>query len=424
MRCKAILAVVFALAVAACGGGGGGGTSPSAGSPLLATTVTAVATTAPSGQNAQTSPKKTAFLGAFFRAEGPPPFGVFSALSPSIEPSPYPLPGAANYCTSIAANGVSISSGNLVDPVKLNNIVALGVRWVRTGPAPFFDDLSHILGNGQYKFGDFDSAQCSTLTANGIRPVVELDAGPVEYNSVPGQFSPVTLSQYQSAADFGTWCGAVTAHERAAFPAVTQFSLPGNEVNVASTLFPGGNAQIASYSRACYAAVKAANPAAFVYGFELNMDGSLDVPGFIRQMLALGCGPGTCYDGLAIHLTLRYPIPASTTPCYPATGGDYGTQCIAAVQTAAGSPIHVLISESVYSVPWSVPDEATKALAIIADFTTLSTNASVDGVLYGNVDECGLYPTGAFSGGCLITTSNQVLPGYLALQQLALAAYQ
>ena len=83
----------------------------------------------------------------------------------------------------------------------------------------------------------------------------------------------------------------------------------------------------------------------------------------------------------------------------------------------------MLISESVYTVPGSVPNEATKALAIVASFKAYAANATVDGVNYANVDECALYPIGYFSGGCIVNTSGGVLPGYTALQQLAASSF-
>jgi hypothetical protein len=290
--------------------------------------------------------------------------------------------------------------------------------------AQFFVDLSHIFGSGTYAFGPLDAAQCMTLAYHNIRPIIGLEAGPVQYNSVAGSLSPETLPTYRTASDFGEWCGVVAAHERSAFPSVTQFSLPGNEVNTDSTTFPGGEAQIAAYSRACYAAVKAANPNAFVYGFELNMEAGLNAPGFVRDMVSLGCGVGTCYDGLSIHLTLNYPIPAAGTPCYPNPGGQYSMQCVTDIESAAQSPIHVLIGETVYPVPANVPDEQTKAAAIVAEYTAYAQNPTIDGVLFANVDECAVYPTGYFAGGCLVNTSGEDLPGYSALQSLALQHFQ
>ena len=322
-----------------------------------------------------------------------------------LAPLPYPVAGSANYCTQVAANGVSIETGNVVDATKLNDVLGLGVRWLRMQAPAFTDDLTHVFGPGQYAFGDLDSAQCRTLVEHGIRPVIGLEAGPVQYSTVLGQLPALTLTQYASAGDFGTWCGAVAAHERSAFPSVSQFSLPGNEVNTNPQLFPGGNAQIAAYSQSCYQAIKAANPSAFVYGFELNMSAGVNAAAFVQQMYALGCHVGTCYDGIAVHLTLRYPIPSSTTPCYPASGGDYSMQCIAAIQAAAQYAVHVIVSENVYTVPASVPDEATKALAVLAEFPTLAANTYVDGVSYANVDECALYPTGYYAGGCLINAA-------------------
>jgi hypothetical protein len=418
--------LIFALAgimmCSACGGGGGSG-NQSTGS---ITSATVPATTSPK-VTATVSPigtARSAFLGAFFRPEGAPPFGVFSTQSPSVAPSPYPSAGSSGYCTQVAANGYSIETGNLVDSTKLGNIVSLGVGWVRMPAPQFSDDLSHVWGSGTYQFADFDSAQCSTLTEHGIKPVIGLEAGPVQYSAVIGQLPAQTLTTYQSASDFGTWCGVVAAHERSAFPGITRFSLPGNEVNDNPQLFPGGNAQIAAYSETCYAAIKAANPSAYVYGFELNMDGSLNAPGFVQQMTALGCRVGTCYDGIALHLSLRYPLPASSTPCYPNAGGDYVLQCVTDIISATQAPVHVLVSETVYPVPAYVPDEATKALAVVSDLTTFASNPSIDGVSYANVDECALYPSGYFFGGCLISISGQILPAYTALQQLATASYR
>jgi hypothetical protein len=436
---SAMCSLVITLTCSACGGGGGIQSTGAGSSPTVPTTtlvsgngIVSVPSASPTGS---TSPKGTAtaspigtrrsaFLGAFFRAAGAPPYGIFSPQSPSVAPSPYPQTGSSDYCTHVAANGYSIQTGNLVDSTKLANVVNLGVGWVRTAAPQFFDDLSHVWGAGSYQFADFDSAQCSALVEHGIKPVVGLEAGPVQYSAVLGQLPPQQAALYQTPSDFGTWCGAVAAHERAAFPTVNQFSLPGNEVNSNPQLFPGGNAQIAAYSEACYAAIKSAYPSAYVYGFELNMDGSLNAPAFVQQMAALGCRVGTCYDGIALHLSLRYPAPAATTPCYPNAGGDYVLQCVNDIISATQSPVHVLVSETVYPVPGFVPDESTKALAVVNDLTTFAADPSIEGVSYADVDECALYPSGFFFDGCLISTSGQILPAYTALQQLATVSYR
>ncbi len=312
--------------------------------------------------------------------------------------------------------------GYVVDATKLADIVNLGVKWTRSTPFALNDDLSHVFGAGHYMFADLDSAQCS-LFAHAITPVIALEAGPVQYNATPGTISPQSVPLYKTASDFGQWCGVVAAHEKAVFPSVTRYTLPGNEVDTNPGPFPGGVSQIASYSEACYAAVKAANPSAFVYGFELNMDGSINVPAFVQQLAALGCKVGTCFDGIAMHLSLAYPIPSSSAPCYPNAGGTYGMQCVTQLESTANVQ-HVLISETVYPIPGTVPNTAMQASAVVADLTAFAANPTVDGVLYADVDECALYPTGFFSGGCLITTSNQILPAYTALQQLATSSFQ
>jgi hypothetical protein len=420
----ALLLCCPVITFSGCGSGGGSAINSGVGPAAVAQS-----TTVRAGASAVTSPvaqvtNRSAFVGAFYRPLGSPPFGIFSPQASQAAPNPYPtnvepLVGNTGYCDEIAANGTSIDSAFPVDITKLNDIIFLGARWTRMPASQFSIDLSHIFGPGSYQFGSLDAAQCISYTYHGIRPVINLEAGPVQYDSTPGTFSPSTVPLYQTAADFGQWCGVVAAHEKKVFPAVTQYSLPGNEVNDNPQLFPGGASQIAAYSKACYAAVKAANPSAFVYGFELNMDGSLNVPAFIRSMIALGCGVGTCYDGIAMHLSLRYPIPSASTPCYPNPGGDYSMQCVSDVEAATGSKIHVLISETVYTVPGSVPNEQTKADATVAAFTAFANNPTVDGVLYANVDECALYPTGYFADGCLIDTSGTTLPAWNALQWFA-----
>jgi hypothetical protein len=371
---------------------------------------------------------RTRFLGAFFRADGAPPYGVFDP-GPGTLPAPYPAAsmtktGVGGYCDALAANHASITGSYPVDPAKLADIVNLGVGWTRMVANSLNDDSSHIFGPGDFAFTDLDSAQCATLVAHGIQPVINLEPGPVEYDTTPGTFSPALVAMYKTPQDFAAYCSATAAHERAVF-GVGKFSIPGNEVNTNPSLFPGGNAQIAAYMEGCYAAIKAANPTSTVYGFELNMDGNVNAPGFVSTMYALGCRPGTCYDAIAMHLSLRYPTPGGGVPCYPATNGDYSVLCINAIQAAANSPhLHVLVSESVYPVPAAVPDEQTKAAAVVAEFSALSPHSSVDGLSYANVDECALYPPGFWYDGCLVDQSGNNLPAYTALQTIAQEYFQ
>lgn len=368
------------------------------------------------------------FLGAFYRAVGNPPYGVFSAATTAVAPQPYPTPGttlfgASGYCNAVAANGVSISSGMPVDSAKLGDLVNLGAGWARMTLAATFIDQSHIFSPPSYSFHTLDSAQCALTQAN-VTPVVGLEAGPVYYNATPGTYSPVSVPTYKSAADFGQYCGAVATHESAVFGPSTRYSLPDNEANTDTTMFPGGAAQIASYSEACYAAIKAVQPQAFVYGFELNMIYNANAASFVRQLASLGCKAGTCYDGISMHLYLPYPIPSPATPCFPNSGGNYDIQCVTDVRAASGtSTLHILIGETAFMVPATVPDEATKAVAVVAAMNLFAGDPLIDGVSYDDVDECALYPSGVFAGGCLIDTSGNPLPAYGALSALAAAAY-
>ncbi len=368
------------------------------------------------------------FLGAFYRAVGSPPYGVFSASATPVTPQPYPTPGttlfgSSGYCDQVAANGVSISTGQPVDATKLANIVNLGAKWTRMTVSANFIDESHIFSPTSFSFLTLDAAQCALMRHN-ITPVVGLEAGPVAYDATPGTYSPITVPAYKTAADFGAYCGAVAQHENAVLGPVTRYSIPDNEANTDGTMFPAGEAQIAAYSEACYAAIKAAQPKAFVYGLELNMSYNVGAPAFVKALAALGCKTGTCYDGISIHLFMPYPIPAVATPCFPNIGGNYDIQCVTDIRTAAGNAsLHVLIGETAFMVPSTVPDEATKALAVVAAMNLFAADANIDGVNYANVDECALYPTGEFAGGCLIDVAGNQLPAYGALGALAATAY-
>ncbi len=364
------------------------------------------------------------FLGAFFRSIGPPPWGVFSVYSKNRAPEPYPSPrtrlfGPAGYCDAVAANGVSLTTGYLVDSTKLNNIIDLGVKWTRTEVSSNYSDQSHTYGPGKYSFSDFDSAQCALLRHN-IVPIVGIEGGTVQYNAIPGTYSPGPVPNYKSAADFGQWCGVVASHESKIFTAVTRYSEPGNEVNSDPTTYPGGDAQIAAYTKACYHAIKAVAPKSIVYGFELNMDKRFDGPAFVQRMYELGCKLGTCYDAISIHLYMPYPIPPDSAPCYP----NYSPQCIVATQLAAHAPsMHVLIGETAFMIPRSVPDEETKAKATVEAMERFAAYKLVDGVSYSDVDECDMYPTGPFVDSCLVDSVGNRLPAYTALASLAKAAY-
>ena len=418
----AISLCLFAITMTGCSGGGT--TSPTSALPALAQiasapegdAITSRATTLATAAIVN----RSGFVGAFYRPQGSPPFGIFAPQANGVAPQPYPsktgtMLGNAGYCDALSGNGASIDGAFPVDVQKLNNLIFLGARWSRM-PAPSFAvDTSHVFGAGNYAFASLDAAQCISFLYHNIKPVINLEAGPVQYNSTPGKFSPQMVSTYKTADDFGEWCGVVAKHEHEVFPAVSQFSIPGNEVNSNPQLFPGGEPQIAAYSKACYAAIKAANPNTFVYGFELNMDGSLNAPAFVKRMAALGCKAGTCYDGISMHLTLRYPIPPPSTPCYPNPGGDYSMQCVTDIETVSQTA-HVLISETVYTVPGSVPNEQAKADASVAEFRAFAANPTIDGALYANVDECASYPSGYFANGCLVDTSGNHLPAWNALQ--------
>ena len=65
------------------------------------------------------------------------------------------------------------------------------------------------------------------------------------------------------------------------------------------------------------------------------------------------------------------------------------------------------------------PSDKEKAKAVVAVMTAFSAMPDIDGVNYANVDECDLYPSGYFTGGCLVDALGNRLPTYGALAALA-----
>ena len=146
----------------------------------------------------------------------------------------------------------------------------------------------------------------------------------------------------------------------------------------------------------------------------------IDAPAFVRRMYDMGCKRGTCYDALSMHLFTHYPIPPDSTPCYPNPGGDYSLQCVSDIRAAAHDPnLHILIGETAFVIPATVPNEDVKARAVVELMNRFAADPLIDGVSYANVDECDLYPTGFFVGGCLVDSIGTKLPAYTALATLA-----
>ena len=220
-------------------------------------------------------------------------FGVFARLSPGTP-----------------AFGMFSSKG-VLDAAKTKNILDIGATWTRGSMSPFFTDQT-IYGAGHYDWSAADIV-IAWDRSNGIEPFIGIEAGPVQINDSPGTFAPHTVDRYPTASAFAAYCGAAAAHFS---PVAHSYSIPGNEINTNPQQFPTV-ADAASYMSACYAAIKAADPSAFIYGLELNMDGQAGATAYVTSLLARGCGPGTCYDGISAHLSLALSHPRAGHPLLP-----------------------------------------------------------------------------------------------------------
>ncbi|GAC1570752.1 MAG: hypothetical protein NVS3B20_02510 [Polyangiales bacterium] len=321
-------------------------------------------------------------------------YGVFARLSPGLPP--YSM----------------FSSPGVLDAARTKNILDIGATWTRASLSPYFTDQT-VFGPGKYDWKAADIVTAWNL-AHGIEPVIGIEAGPVQVNDTPGTFSPHEIPRYRTAADFATYCGVAATHFA---PVSHVFSIPGNEVNTNPQQFPSV-AETTSYMRACYKAVKLADPSAFVYGLELNMDGSAGATAYVKSLAMMGCGKGTCYDGISAHLSLRYPIPPASTPCYPNPGGDYSIACLADLRVAAGAPVPLMIGETVVTWPGMVKDAAAQAIAAPATLRALAAAPGVRYINYANLDECGLYPSGYFMNGCIVDKSNVHVPAWAGVHDV------
>ncbi|GAC1306396.1 MAG: hypothetical protein NVSMB21_09100 [Vulcanimicrobiaceae bacterium] len=325
-------------------------------------------------------------------------FGVFARLSPGSPPFSM------------------VSPAHVLDARKAQNILDLGATWTRSSLSPFFTDRT-FLGPGRY---DWSAADVVTSwdVEHRIEPVIGIEAGPVQVNDA-GKFDPHEVPVYPTSEGFAAYCGAAARH----FRAVTHsFSIPGNEIN--SDLGPAsehkkfsGLAMVAEYTKDCYRAVKAADPSAFVWGFELNMDAAAGPTAFVSELAKLGCGPGRCYDGLSMHLGLRYPLRPRSTPCFPNAGGDYSLQCIPDIQHASGKAnLPIMIGETAVTWPGMVPDEEAQASFAPAALRAMAAMPGVRYINYANLDECALYPSGYFMNGCIVDKDDVRVPAWRAVR--------
>lgn len=316
-------------------------------------------------------------------------FGTFARLSP------------------IAPPFGMFSSPTTLDDKRTRNILDLGARWTRSPESPFYVDKT-VFGPGKYDFSAGDLVTSFDVQHN-IEPVVGIEAGPVQVND-PGHFDPHSISIYPNASAYANFCSVSAAH----YKAVThQYSIPGNEVNSDTAIFNGADS-IAPYMKSCYSAIKAADPQAFQWGLELNMDAGAGAANFVSRLRQLGCGIGTCYDGLSAHLSVAYPAPRAGTPCNENQKGDYDLQCLTDLQNAAGDPnLPLMIGETVITWPGFVRDAQTQAQAVPADLRALASAPGVRYVNYANLDECALYaPDNYFHNGCLIDSNNNHVPAW------------
>ncbi|GAC1302569.1 MAG: hypothetical protein NVSMB21_00650 [Vulcanimicrobiaceae bacterium] len=335
-----------------------------------------------------------------------------ATATPTAAPTATPVPSTVKYGVFARLSPGSppygmFSSGTTLDASKTQNILDIGARWTRSPEQPFNVDQT-IYGPGKYDFS-YPDAVTSFDVAHNIEPVINIEAGPVMVND-PGVFNPHSVPVYPTASALGTFCSASATHYKTS---THSYSIPGSEVNSDTAKFPNGASSVAPYMKSCYSAIKAADPGAFVWGLELNMDGQAGATKFVSDLRALGCGPGTCYDGISAHLTLRIPIPAPGTPCYPNAGGDYSVACLSDLQNAAGNAaLPMMIGETVIFWPNWVADANAQAQAIPAELHALAAAPGVKYINYANLDECALYAGGYFRNGCIVDVNNAHTPAW------------
>lgn len=188
-------------------------------------------------------------------------------------------------------------------------------------------------------------------------------------------------------------------------------ALPGTS----TVTLTGFESDYAAYMQPCYNAIKAADPLAVIYGFELteasNISTLVTPAKFVSDLRTIyGCGPGTCYDGISTHLEPSFPFPAASTPCAAefafAGGTDQGTSCLASLEAAAGRAVPIMIGETGVGVPSVASTEAQAALAVTGLLQGWAAYPYTKYVLYMNIDEDPQYTSGFFLDSGFITSAN------------------
>jgi hypothetical protein len=400
------------------------------------------------------------FLGAFYRTEGSPPFGMFAAGNASNQaPVPYPAPnpsnlfGAGGFCTTVATNGKSILTANPVDNTKIANLVALGVQWTRGGPSPIVTDYTHVVGDGTYHWAQWDAAVCAQLK-NGITPTVNVDSGPVYYDTLANVNAGTANGQptYKSPADYAAWGAAVAQHDQTYFGnAMLRYTIAvKNEVNTIAVPLGGGAAQSGLvndpgfsddmisqsnnptlyqgrsgailYQTAIYTAIKAVNPNIMALAGELNMDPASDPFGFITLEYASGLRLGNGFDGWSEHINpANHPLGTYDALDIGFQPGDSETIALVNgtnITTRNGGDNRIaplLLGESCgfTTVPTNTNQYGNLADAVTGNanlFAWAERNPQIIGINCANLDENGNYLNTAFYGNAQI--NNLSLPPY------------
>lgn len=355
------------------------------------TTATATVAITPVSSTALTTSTTGVKYGVFARTSDNAPYGVFS-------------------------------SGNTLSTTKTQNILDIGAKWTRSPVSSYFVDQTRT-GFG-YVWGQPD-VWFAWAKAHNIEGIPGIENGTLQTAS--GDLN----TGYESATAFGTFCSALATHAAPLwFSNSTRhnYSIPGNEINASTTLW-GSESKIASYMQSCYAAIKKADPVAFIWGLEATADAGANFRAtpLVADLRALGCGPGTCYDGLSEHLilsassnTVSNPtLPSPTAICSATTPGNYySLQCLTDLENASGNanlPLMVGETGDTWGGPGTVMDAATKAYFEPLSLHALASHANVQYILHDNLDECALYPSGYFMNGCLVDLNNAHVPAWDAV---------
>lgn len=234
-------------------------------------------------------------------------------LQPSTSSTPQPPVGArksfaigtlGNACPRPSGTThsfcIKIPNSGSIDPTVLSNYVASGIQDVRFGPTP--NQIDADCTTPHFHYDDQDSLIAS-LASKGINVLFTFDVAGPPGCGIP--MNPPPRPWYKTTALYAQYCGQVAGHIATSNPNIHDVEIGTNEPNFKSNggQFPADGVAMAGYLKACYGAIKAADPSLRVFAPGVATDGTdTGFLTYVHNLYLNGCKTHVCWDVITLHI--------------------------------------------------------------------------------------------------------------------------